>query len=287
MENYTKYALKAEAELLDLLNGLDNLFVIACNKCFKEFESLTEPDREAFVKLAQDNGKTVTSVDFTVLEAINYGGESVTNMLTLAELELTYTEVEEVVKPEEPTEYGQSDVTITMTNEFMPTDDGTNVTKFIQQGNYNGLFDGNLTRDFEFIWDIESNWTAEGKLPEYITLPVTLHVTFNEPSELTEINVYNANKANGYITKAEAYDLGWDSKKGNLWDVAPGMSIGGDYFGNYEGLLPESDDRDYYECDIDFDGTYRNEKRIVYSNDGLIYYTEDHYETFELLYGEE
>ena len=67
MENYTKYALKAENELLDLLNGLDNLFVIACNKCFKEFESLTEPDREAFVKLAESNGKTVTgsvSIDF-------------------------------------------------------------------------------------------------------------------------------------------------------------------------------------------------------------------------------
>ena len=67
MENYTKYALKAEAELLDLLNGLDNLFVIACNKCFKEFESLTEPDREAFLKLAEAQGKTVTgsaSIDF-------------------------------------------------------------------------------------------------------------------------------------------------------------------------------------------------------------------------------
>ena len=60
LENYTKYALKAEAELLDLLNGLDNLFVIACNKCFKEFESLTEPDREAFLKLAEAQGKTVT-----------------------------------------------------------------------------------------------------------------------------------------------------------------------------------------------------------------------------------
>ena len=70
-------------------------------------------------------------------------------------------------------------------------------------------------------------------------------------------------------------------------EVAPGMSISGDYFGNYEGLLPEADDRDYYECDIDFDGTYRNGKRIVFSNDGLIYYTEDHYESFELLYGEE
>ena len=85
----------------------------------------------------------------------------------------------------------------------------------------------------------------------------------------------------------EAKKLGWVSSEGNLDEVAPGMSIGGDYFGNYEGILPEADDRDYYECDIDFDGTYRNAKRIVFSNDGLIYYTEDHYESFELLYGEE
>lgn len=90
-----------------------------------------------------------------------------------------------------------------------------------------------------------------------------------------------------FITKKEAKKLGWVSSEGNLDKVAPGMSIGGDYFGNYEGTLPETEERDYYECDIDFDGTYRNAKRIVFSNDGLIYYTEDHYETFELLYGEE
>lgn len=90
-----------------------------------------------------------------------------------------------------------------------------------------------------------------------------------------------------FITKKEAKTLGWVNSEGNLDEVAPGMSIGGDYFGNYEGSLPEADDRDYYECDIDFDGTYRNAKRIVFSNDGLIYYTEDHYESFELLYGEE
>ena len=90
-----------------------------------------------------------------------------------------------------------------------------------------------------------------------------------------------------FITKKEAKKLGWISSERNLDEVAPGKSIGGDYFGNYEGNLPETKTRDYYECDIDFDGTYRNGKRIVYSNDGLIYYTEDHYETFELLYGEE
>lgn len=90
-----------------------------------------------------------------------------------------------------------------------------------------------------------------------------------------------------FITKKEAKNLGWVSTEGNLAEVAPGKSIGGDYFGNYEGLLPEDDDRDYYECDINTDGGHRGAERIVFSNDGLIYYTADHYDTFELLYGEE
>ena len=67
MENYTKYALKPADELSSVLSGLDNLFVIACNKCFKEFESVQEPDCDAFKKIAADNGKTVTgcaSIDF-------------------------------------------------------------------------------------------------------------------------------------------------------------------------------------------------------------------------------
>jgi guanyl-specific ribonuclease Sa len=89
---------------------------------------------------------------------------------------------------------------------------------------------------------------------------------------------------NNYITKSEAESLGWDSKKGNLWDVAPGKSIGGSHFGNYEKQLPDAKGRKYSECDIDYDGTYRNAKRIIYSNDGLIFYTEDHYKTFEQLY---
>ena len=89
-----------------------------------------------------------------------------------------------------------------------------------------------------------------------------------------------------YLTKNEAYDLGWDPDEGNLWDVADGMSIGGDKFGNREGLLPKESGRQYYECDIDYEGGYRNGKRIVYSNDGLIYYTEDHYESFEEIVGE-
>lgn len=84
-----------------------------------------------------------------------------------------------------------------------------------------------------------------------------------------------------FITKNEARDLGWQSKEGNLWDVAPGMSIGGDYFGNYEGLLP---DGDWRECDIDYTGGYRGAQRIIYGKDGNVYYTSDHYESFTQLY---
>ena len=67
MENYTKYALKATDELTSLLEGKDNLFIISCNKCFKAFETLQEPELEQIVKLAEDLGKTVVGtakVDF-------------------------------------------------------------------------------------------------------------------------------------------------------------------------------------------------------------------------------
>ena len=89
-----------------------------------------------------------------------------------------------------------------------------------------------------------------------------------------------------FITKNEARDLGWEG--GSVQKYLEGAAIGGDKFGNREGILPKADGRQYYECDIDTDGkNSRGAKRIVYSNDGLIYYTEDHYESFILLYGEE
>ena len=87
-----------------------------------------------------------------------------------------------------------------------------------------------------------------------------------------------------FITKEEARDLGWQSSEGNLWDVAPGKSIGGDRFGNYEGQLPEAEGRTWTECDIGYEGGYRDDRRVVFSNDGLIYYTDDHYESFTQLY---
>ena len=89
-----------------------------------------------------------------------------------------------------------------------------------------------------------------------------------------------------FMTKSEARKLGWEG--GSLEPFAPGMCIGGDRFGNYEGLLPEANGRTYKECDIDtLYSDSRGAKRIVFSNDGLIYYTEDHYESFELIYPEE
>lgn len=89
-----------------------------------------------------------------------------------------------------------------------------------------------------------------------------------------------------FITKKDARVLGWNG--GGLDDYADGKCIGGDRFGNYEGLLPDAPGREYHECDIDtLHAASRGAKRIVYSNDGLIYYTEDHYESFILLYGEE
>ena len=89
-----------------------------------------------------------------------------------------------------------------------------------------------------------------------------------------------------FITKDEARELGWEG--GSVERYAEGCAIGGDRFGNREGLLPKASGRQYYECDIDTNGASgRGAKRLVFSNDGLIYYTEDHYESFILLYGEE
>lgn len=86
-----------------------------------------------------------------------------------------------------------------------------------------------------------------------------------------------------YITKDEARELGWEG--GSVENYLDGAAIGGDRFGNREGLLPEAAGRSYTECDIDTDGqASRGAKRLVFSNDGLYFYTEDHYETFDELY---
>ena len=128
---------------------------------------------------------------------------------------------------------------------------------------------------------------TEDVVEEFYETEISESGTYTSKEEVAAYLHTYGHLPSNFITKKEAKNLGWVSSEGNLWEVAPGMSIGGDYFGNYEGNLPEAKGRDYYECDIDTNGSYRGAKRIVFSDDGLIYYTEDHYETFELLYGEE
>lgn len=83
-----------------------------------------------------------------------------------------------------------------------------------------------------------------------------------------------------YMTKAEARDRGWDNRAGNLRDIADDAVIGGDVFRNFEKKLPDQKGRKWFEADVNYTGGHRGAERLVYSNDGLVYYTEDHYETF-------
>ena len=83
-----------------------------------------------------------------------------------------------------------------------------------------------------------------------------------------------------YITRERAFDLGWDRKAGNLGEVAPGCMIDGGIYHNLDGVLPKKRGRIWYEADINYEKGRRNTDRILYSSDGLIFITLDHYETF-------
>ena len=85
---------------------------------------------------------------------------------------------------------------------------------------------------------------------------------------------------NNYLGKKNAQKMGWDPKQGNLAEVLPGMLIGGDRYKNRDGRLPDAPGRAWYEADFDYTGGYRNVCRLIYSNDGLIFVTYDHYATF-------
>ena len=142
----------------------------------------------------------------------------------------------------------------------------------------------------EIINDVytSSNNTKENNSDENSTQESNLTIIYGEDYYLkddvaTYLHTYEELPPN-YITKSEAIDLGWDADKGNLWDVSYGSVIGGDRFGNREGLLPKKEGRTYYECDVNYEGGFRNAMRLVFSNDGLIYYTEDHYGSFEPLF---
>lgn len=136
----------------------------------------------------------------------------------------------------------------------------------------------------ETVVDEEPEEIIEESAAEEENTFVKEDASYNTKDEVAAYIHQFGHLPSNYITKKDAEALGWVSSKGNLQKVAPGMSIGGDRFGNREGNLPTQKGRKYYECDIDYSGGKRNGKRIVFSDDGLVFYTEDHYETFEQLY---
>lgn len=110
--------------------------------------------------------------------------------------------------------------------------------------------------------------------------------SYTSKEDVTNYLIQYGQLPDNFITKKEARKLGWSG--GSLEPYAPGKCIGGDYFGNYEEILPVVSGRTYHECDIDtLNAKSRGAKRIIYSDDGQIYYTEDHYKTFTLLYGDD
>ena len=152
----------------------------------------------------------------------------------------------------------------------------------------------------EVIEELESAAEAEHKAEEHTEVQTESQTETEQALAVVEEDGHYISKEevalylhtygklpSNFITKKEAEELGWkkkDGEAGQLHVVAPGMSIGGSSYGNYEGLLPEEKGRKYYECDINYVKGNRGAERIVYSNDGLIFYTGDHYETFEQLY---
>ena len=105
-----------------------------------------------------------------------------------------------------------------------------------------------------------------------------------EPQAIADYLFKHGELPENFITKEEAQDLGWDSSRNYVSDVAPGKSIGGDRFGNYEGQLPKARGRKFFECDANYTGGKRGPERIVYSSDGHVWYTKDHYGTFKELF---
>ena len=127
-----------------------------------------------------------------------------------------------------------------------------------------------LTEDYEVEESQEEEPQTEGEeLPskEDFKLPVT------DPQQIVDYLEYFGELPENFITKNEARKLGWDSRYNYVGEVAPGKSIGGDRFGNYEGQLPDRKGRKWFECDANYKGKKRGAQRVLFSNDGLYYYT--------------
>ena len=115
----------------------------------------------------------------------------------------------------------------------------------------------------------------------------TFQLPVTDPQQIVNYLEKYGKLPENFITKKEAQALGWDSWYNYVGEVAPGKSIGGDRFGNYERQLPSKKGRTWYECDANYRGKERGAERVLFSSDGLYYYTNDHYRTFTQMYPEE
>ncbi|MCL2596587.1 MAG: hypothetical protein FWD66_02780 [Paludibacter sp.] len=122
------------------------------------------------------------------------------------------------------------------------------------------------------ISDLQENNTSEKSLSIY---------QLTEEKRVIAFLKGNRRLPDCYITKQEAQRKGWDASQGNLCDVLPGRAIGGDHFSNREKSLPAKNGRQYFEADVNYNCSNRGADRIVFSNDGLIFLTHNHYKTFE------
>ena len=141
------------------------------------------------------------------------------------------------------------------------------------------------------LYGLADDYSAEEQTEVYDNSDKQTEVEFElpvtDPQQIVNyLSVYGELPEN-FITKNEAKALGWDSRYNYVGEVAPGKSIGGDRFGNYEGLLPEKKGRTWYECDANYRGKKRGAQRVLFSSDGLYYYTDDHYQTFTEMFPED
>ena len=138
-----------------------------------------------------------------------------------------------------------------------------------------------LTEDYEGGSQAAEPEESQKQTEVQFELPIT------DPQQIVNyLDLYGELPEN-FITKDEARALGWDSRQNYVGEVAPGKSIGGDRFGNYEGQLPEKKGRKWYECDANYRGKKRGAERVLFSSDGLYYYTDDHYQTFTQMFPED
>ena len=131
--------------------------------------------------------------------------------------------------------------------------------------------------DTWYYMESDGHWDSSVTKPED-TLPVVDGYYYDIRNVVLYLELFDHLPPN-YHTKSEMRAMGWEGGSPEVY--CAGAAIGGDYYGNYDGELPEAEGRSWTECDIDTNGqTVRGAKRLVFSNDGLYFYTTDHYETF-------